>query len=220
MVRGRILLTMTTAFLLLAGMVAVSDWFAVGLGDRTLDRIARPSATLALVLTAVVGTLGVSTSLVVAGLVFGLIGDVVLQRVEEGRSSAQVEKPVLAYSAMAICYLLAFLWRGVHPWLIAVGVLVVAGVVAAAVRILRHSSQRDKVVMNRLLAGFGLAIAAVVVAAFGTGSALTAVGAIVLGFAFSVLCWTQTVQRLLRGQAIFVVTFQAAQILIVSGMVR
>ena len=124
---GNPVTTLTLAFAALAMLAAVVDWWAVGYDRRRVEYVAKP---LALVL--VIGVAATIDAydprvrvLVIAGLVFSLLGDVLLMldRFVPG---------VVAFALTQVCYLAAFVPLP-HEWLRLVLAVVGVGAVIATV---------------------------------------------------------------------------------------
>lgn len=209
---------MTAAFFILAGLVAASDWFAVGWRDGALDRAARPAVMAALLLAVISGGFGTSKPWLIAALAFSLIADVALQRSAERGIDRALVAAVIGYALALLAYVVAFARHAVHPWLAALGVLV-AGCVAMALwrHVLVDASRRGPRFAVSV-AAFVLLLAATVVSGFATGSVAAAFGVAFLAAAFSTLGWIRLRQPLLRGSGIFVVTYHAGQVLTVLGL--
>lgn len=210
---------MTTPLLVLAGLLALSDWFAVAWGDRTLDRLARPALILALLAAVTTGDLGASKPWVLAALVFSLIANVALLGSRESGVDLFFGLAAACDALASGAYVVAFARHGLHPWHAVAGVLILCGATALLwPRIIHPIVEKFRPPGRTAILGFVLLLFTTVTSGFGTGSVGIAVGVLLLGFAYTTLGWSRFVQRLLRGPALVVVTYQAAQLLIVGGL--
>jgi uncharacterized membrane protein YhhN len=200
--------TASIAFLMLAAVLAVTDWYAVLRGDRRIEYVAKPGATLALTLTA--ATLDAARSdmqvVFVVALVASLAGDVFLMlpgdRFVPGLASFLVAQ---------LLFTVGFALHGGSEADYLVGVLVTAVIVAPlAVRFVRaaRASGRGSVVVP-LVAYMG-AISAMLVSAIGSGSWFGIVGALLFVVSDSLIAETRFVRERAHAGLAIMVTYHLA----------
>ncbi|PZS16730.1 MAG: hypothetical protein DLM57_09770 [Pseudonocardiales bacterium] len=217
---------MTVALLVLAGVVAVTDWFAVSRRHR-VESLAKPLTLVLLIAAACFADLGVTKPWVIAALMFGLLGDVALLFTDESlrREGAGSQGPFLlgliSFLLGHLAYVIAFTRHGLHPVQLLAGGLVVAGAAALAVPRVLHGARHDGGSRLAVLVGAYAAVLGVMtVLGFGTAAVPTAIGALLFLTSDLTLAWGRYVQALLRGPVIVAVTYHAAQALILIGLVR
>lgn len=218
---------MTLAFLILAGVVAACDWFAVSRGRHRTEYLAKPLTLALLIVAACFADLGVTKPWVLAALVLGLLGDIALLFADENRApdDARPDLPFLiglgSFLFGHIAYLVAFSRHGLHPIQLLAGVLVVLGVSVLAVpRILRGARQQGGRELAVIVAGYAALLGAMTALGFGTAAVLTAVGAVFFLSSDLTLAWGRFVRPLPHGPVTVAVTYHLAQVLIVIGLIR
>jgi uncharacterized membrane protein YhhN len=217
---------MTVAFLVAAAVVAVGDWFAVGRRWYWLENIAKPLTLVLIAIAAGFADLGDAKPWVLAGLVFGLLGDIALLFTDEIRPTdeAQLDLPFLlglgSFLLGHVAYVIAFTQHGVHPIQLLAGALVVVGsAILALPRILRGAREEGGSPLMAAVGGYAVVLSAMVTLGFGTAAVATAVGALLFLGSDLTLAWGRFVQPLLRGPVIVAVTYHLAQGLIVVGLI-
>jgi uncharacterized membrane protein YhhN len=207
--RASISAVTTVAFIVFA-LVAAVDWIAVGIGDRRVEWVAKPLATLALVVVAASadGPYGGRQWWFVAALVLSLAGDVFLMLPRD------LFVPGLAAFLVAhLAYVVGF-WvddapHGV-PLVLAV-VLVGAVVAVLARRILaglRDSGQQALVPPVTIYMGV---LAVMAVSATGAGPAVAVFGAWWFLASDGLLAWNRFVQPVPYAPVAIMVTYHLAQ---------
>jgi uncharacterized membrane protein YhhN len=217
----------TVAFLVLAGILAIGDWFAVSRSLRRVEYAAKPLTLVLLIVAAGFADLGSAKPWVVAALVLGLLGDVALLFADE-TPVREDENPDAAFLIGLSCfllghvaYLIAFIRHGLHPVQALAGVLVVAGTsVLAMPKVLRGADRDGGPTLDVVVGGYAAALSAMTVLAFGTGAVATALGAVLFLASDTTLAWHRFVQPLRRGPVLVAVTYHLAQLLIVVGLLR
>ena len=218
---------MTVTFLILAGVVAIGDWFAVSLRLPHIEYLAKPLTLVLLIVAACFADLGATTPWVLAALVLGLFGDIALLFTDENRpaDAAQPDVPFLVglgcFLFGHIAYLIAFTRHGLHPiQLLAGGLVVVGAAVLALPKILRGARKQGGRELAVVVAGYAALLGSMTVLGFGTAAVVTAIGALLFLLSDLTLAWGRFVQPLLRGPVIVAVTYHLAQLLIVIGLIR
>jgi len=171
-----------------AAVFAGIDWWAVGRGDVHLEHRAKPLVLLSVIAVAVTLT-PADPALrwpVVAGLVFGLVGDIglMLDRFVAG---------ALAFAAGHVCYLIAFVPVPHTPRALVAASLVGALLLALAAPGVVRGAWARAPTLGGVVAGYVLLLVAVLVAGAGTGVAVLAAGVVLF-----------TVSDLLNGRRRFV----------------
>ncbi len=218
---------MTVALLVLAGLVAVGDWYAVARRLRHVEYVAKPLTLLLLLGAAGFADFGPAKPWVLAALALGLLGDVALLFAAED-ATREDENPDTAFLTGLGCflfghlaYLVAFARHGLHPVQALAGVLVVAGASALALpRILRGADRDGGPTLAVVVGGYSVVLGAMAVLGFGTAAVATAVGALLFLASDTTLAWNRFVQPLRRGPVLVAVTYHLAQLLIVIGLLR
>jgi uncharacterized membrane protein YhhN len=217
----------TVALLVLAGVVAVVDWYAVARRLRHVEYLAKPLTLLLLLVAAGFADLGPAKPWVLAALALGLLGDVALLFADED-ATREDENPDTAFLTGLGCflfghlaYLVAFTRHGLHPVQVVAGVLVVVGASALALpRVLRGADRDGGSTLAVVVAGYSAVLGAMAVLGFGTAAVATALGALLFLASDTTLAWNRFVQPLRRGPVLVAVTYHLAQLLIVIGLLR
>ncbi|MFN2518347.1 MAG: lysoplasmalogenase family protein [Jatrophihabitantaceae bacterium] len=218
---------MTLAFLVVAGVAGVTDWFAVGRGLRGLEYAAKPLTLALLIAAACFADLGVTKTWVLAALVLGLLGDIALlvgdrnPSTDQGRAQAFFLIGLGSFLLGHIAYVVAFARHGLHPVQLLAGGLVVVGAAGLALpRVLRGARQQGGRLLAALVGGYSALLGAMTVLGFGTSAVLTAIGTLLFLASDLTLAWGRYVQATRHGPVIVAVTYHAAQALIVIGLIR
>lgn len=208
---------MTTALSLLTALLALVDWRAVAVQDRRTEAWAKPATLAALIATAV--ALGATDSAagwwLLAGLLLGLAGDVLLLADSGPRFLLGLASFLGGHLAYVVCFVLLGLAWPAWAWLAAptllVGLIAIRRVVGAA--------RRDGgTAMAAAVALYIVVIATMLVVGFGTGRPLVALGATSFLASDSLLAILRFVRRIPRGDLLVMVSYHLAQALIVLGV--
>lgn len=197
-------------------LFAILDWVSLWRGHRTLEVVAKPAAMVALlgvVLTS--GELGSTTiSLLLLALTLCLLGDVLLLSDGDSRFLAGLSAFLLGHLAYAVLFLhlgLAALgWAGAAA-LGMVALLPFAG------RIIR-SAHRTAGALGGAVTAYIVVIAAMAVLGWWTGHVWIGVGVSFFVVSDTILGWDRFVQEQGWGRIAVMVTYFAAQALIVVGV--
>jgi len=218
---------MTVGFLILAGAVAVSDWFAVSRRLYRIEYLAKPLTLVLLIVAACFADLGATKPWVLAALGLGLLGDIALLFSEENQPAGEAPPDVPFLIGLGsflfghIAYLIAFTRHGLHPIQLLAGGLVVVGAAALALpKTLRGARRQGGRELAVPVGGYAALLSAMTVLGFGTAAVVTAIGALLFLLSDLTLAWGRFVQPLLRGPVIVAVTYHLAQLLIVIGLIR
>jgi uncharacterized membrane protein YhhN len=196
--------------LAVAATSAVVDWVAVARGERRWVYVAKPAATLALLVVAL--TLDpehdVRRSWFVAGLALSLVGDVLLM-LPRDRFVAGLAAFLLGHLA----YVAGF-WAEDRPAGVALAVgAVVTGavVVVVAGRILRGLRATGHGALAGPVSAYMAVIAAMVISATGAGPAMAIAGAWFFLASDALLGWNRFVEPLRWAPVVVMVTYHLAQ---------
>jgi len=201
----------------LAGLLALVDWYAVVRDRRELETWAKPATLAGLTATTVAaGALDASAGRwLVAALLLGLLGDVALL----GRSNRRFLLGLIAFLLGHLAYVVCFLVLGVEEgWWMVVG----AGVVVVAFLVGRE-------VLPAAVAhggkGFGAAVAtymcvigATTVTGWATALPLVAAGTAVFVASDTTLALDRFVAARPHGRIAVMVTYHVGQALIAAGV--
>ena len=211
---------MTTLAAVLLGVtvaVALLDWWAVATAQIRLEWIFKPLTMVALIGTTLALDFPVESMFVwlIAALVFSMLGDIFLIPHEEKWFVPGLASFLIAH----VMYVVAFwkvqesgLWQGVG------GVIMVIALLSVGPTLLSYSRKQDPVLPYAITA-YMLTIAAMLVVAFGTGSWLAMVGAVLFCGSDMTIGFTAFVQPIPHQRMIIITSYHAAQIaLILSAL--
>jgi uncharacterized membrane protein YhhN len=211
----------TVTLLAVAAAVAVGDWAAVQLRLFRIEYLLKPLTLALLVAAAAVADLGELKGWLVAALVCGLLGDIGLLLSREGRTDPPFLAGLGAFLLGHICYLGAFARHGLHGLDVLAGLLVVAGVAGLALpAVLRGAARSAGTTFAGIVGVYAAWLAAMTVLGVGTGVVATAIGAVLFLCSDTLLARERFVARLRYGPLLVIVTYHAAQFLILIGLVR
>ena len=206
------------AFLLLAITLAVAvfDWLAVSMGNRTLEYICKPLTMVAMVGVALAldPSSDTARSLLVIGLLLSLAGDVFLM-LPSDRFVPGLASFLLAHLAYVVA--LAALGVGFGGILTGAVVAAIAAVVIGR-RIVQGAASADTALRVPVIAYMG-AISTMVMFAFGTGAAIAVVGALLFFISDAVLGWTRFVHQFAHSRVVVIVTYHLGQIGLVLALI-
>ena len=201
----------------LVGVLALTDWYAVGTGRRGVERWAKPATMVALVAAALaMGAPGSGAGRwVLVALALGGVGDVLLLGESEGRFLGGLA----AFLAGHLAYVAAFVVLGLGrpAWgLVGVGVLAVA--LVAGRRILPAAAGSGGAALAAPVAAYMAVIGIMVVTAWATGRVLGGVGAAVFVASDTTLAVDRFVEPRSWGPVVVMVTYHLGQALVVLGV--
>ena len=204
--------------LAIAAVAAVADWIAVHRGDKRLEYVAKPAATLALLAAAVLldPEHDGRRAWFVAALALSLAGDVFLM-VPRDLFVAGLASFLLAHLA----YVAGF-WVGDVPsgGALAIGVAVVAVVVVVlAARILRGLRAAGDAGLVPPVTAYMAVIAVMAASATGTALPLAIVGAWLFLASDALIAWNRFVRPLAWAPVTIMVTYHLAQAGLVLSLV-
>lgn len=207
---------MPVAVAALTAAVALVDWWAVAARHRGVERWAKPAVLVGLIVLALL--VGGPTSVlgwVVAALVLGLVGDVLLLDDGETRFLGGLAAFLLGHLA----WLAAFVAVGLdRPALAAVGVAVVAAALVPGRRILPAAVHSGGTALGVAVAAYMLVIGATAVLGWMTGSLLVAAGATLFVASDTVLAVGRFVGECPWMRFTVIVTYHLAQAALLVGV--
>jgi uncharacterized membrane protein YhhN len=204
-----------TVFLVAASLAALTDWFAVGVGNRRLEYAAKPAVMVALIGTAALLRPVDSTErfFFVIALALGLLSDVFLMLPRDmflaGLGAALVEH---------LAYIAGFRSRELHIGLLViaatVALLSVAAIYPAIHRALRRRHPRLVVPVIAYLVVFVVMVAS----AGGTGSVVALAGALLFLYSDAILAWNRFVKPLPYGRLVNIVPYHVGEAVLVLSL--
>jgi uncharacterized membrane protein YhhN len=209
--------TTTTILLIVAGVYAAGNWWAVSVGNQRLEWVCKP-ATLAALTGAAIACSPEDPQVKAAfviGLVLSLAGDVFLML-----PSDRFLQGLISFFLAHVAYVVGFALAGPEPLLLVVGLVVVAVGVALIGRPLvqrvRAGDQADMAVP--VMAYMGV-ISLMVVFAFGAGNPWGIAGALSFYASDATLGWNRFVAPVKNGHLAVMVTYHLAQALLVVSLI-
>jgi uncharacterized membrane protein YhhN len=209
--------TTTACLLIVAGVYAAGNWWAVSVGNKRLEWVCKP-ATLAALTGAAIAIepemYDVKVAFVI-GLLLSLAGDVFLML-----PSDRFLQGLISFFLAHVAYVVGFVLAGPEPVLLAVGVVVVligvAGVGRPLVTKVRAGDQAEMAVP--VMAYMGV-ISLMVVFAFGAGNPWGIAGALAFYASDATLGWNRFVAPVNHGHLAVMVTYHLAQALLVVSLI-
>lgn len=198
------------AFVLLSltAVVAVIDWLAVSTDRRWAEYALKPLVMVVLIAVALTidPTSNVARVLLIIGLVFSLLGDILLM-LPSDLFIAGLGSFLVAH----IFYVVALVALGVGLGGFLLG-LAVMGAVALVIgrRIVQGAASVDTALAGPV-AGYIAVISVMVACAIGTGRFFAIIGALLFGASDSVLGWTRFIDDFRRSRIIVMITYHLGQ---------
>lgn len=209
-----------TLYLVAAG-IALLDWAAVERRLFRLEYIFKPLTLALLIAAAVAADLGPAHPWIVAGLGFGLLGDLGLMLSKDGEPDAPFLAGLGAFLAGHICYLVGFSRHGVRGLDLLAGLLVVLGMAGLTLpQVLRGAKRAAGREFAVVVAAYAGVLSAMTVFAVGTSAIATAAGGVLFLASDTLIARDRFVRTVRHGPLLIMVTYHAAQFLILLGLVR
>lgn len=211
-------MTVTTACLLVVfGVYAAGNWWAVEVGNQRLEWLCKPVAMVALIGAAIALSPedpAVKTAFVI-GLVLSLAGDVFLML-----PSDRFLAGLISFFAAHVAYVVGFVLAGPEPVLLLVGLVAVAAGVVLVGRplVLRVKAGEQAEFAGPVMAYMGV-ISAMVVTAFGAGNPFGIGGALSFYASDATLGWNKFVTEVPHGRLAVMVTYHLGQFLLVVSLI-
>jgi uncharacterized membrane protein YhhN len=211
---------MTDALLVVAGLAAVADWFALDRRLFRLEYVFKPLTLVLLIAAAASADLGPAKAWVVAALVLGLLGDVGLMLSKDGTDPDPAFLAGLGAFALGhVCYLIAFVRVGVRGLDVLAGALIVVGIAALSLpKVLRGAAAAAGRGFAYLVAGYAALLAAMAILGVGTGLVATAIGGVLFLASDTLIARERFVTAVPRGRLLVIVSYHLAQFLILLGV--
>ena len=204
----------------LFAVCSVLDWWALWRGQRLVEKVAKPGAIVALV-GVVIASRGLgdtSIMFLLLALVLCLAGDVLLLAEGDGRFLAGLSAFLLGHLAYAVLFLHLGLAAG---WWALAAVVGLLGLLSFGVRIVRAAFGPEGPAGAALGVGVTAYIAVICVMAvlgWWTGNVWLGLGASIFVVSDTILGWNKFVRALPWGPVAVMVTYLAAQALLVIGV--
>ena len=209
--------------LVLTAAVAAGDWLTVGLRLFRLEFVLKPLTLALLVAAAATAHLGPAKWWIVAGLAFGLCGDIglMLSKDDAGSPDAPFVLGLSSFLVGHACYVVGFARHGVHPLYLLAGALIVIGAATLTLpQVLRGAKAQGGTELRAVVGGYTIVLAAMTTLAVGTSAIATAGGGVLFLFSDTLIGIERFVSRSRVGPLIIIVTYHLAQLLIVFGLIR
>ena len=206
----------------LFAVCSVLDWWALWRGQRLVEKVAKPGAIVALV-GVVIASRGLgdtSIMFLLLALVLCLAGDVLLLAEGDGRFLAGLSAFLLGHLAYAVLFLHLGLAAG---WWALAAVVGLLGLLSFGVRIIRAAFGTEGPAGAALGVGVTAYIAVICVMAvlgWWTGHVWIGLGASIFVVSDTLLGWNKFVRALTWGPVAVMVTYLAAQALLVIGVLH
>jgi len=206
------------AFLGLTFLLAVTDWFAVALGNKKLEYFAKPATLVALIVVAVTldPTHTDQRAWFVAALVFSLAGDVFLMLPRDLFVAG-----LGAFLLGHVAYVVGFSRHGGSARALAIAAVpVVLGAAVLSVRYVRALRAGGHQELVGPVLAYVTDIAAMVTSALATGDAVAAGGALLFMASDSLIGWHRFVRPQPWAPVAIHVTYHLGQMGLVLALVR
>jgi uncharacterized membrane protein YhhN len=210
--------TATVLLLVIAGALALGDWFAVYDRRLHLEYLLKPATLVVLVAAAATADLGSAKPWVIGALVLGLLGDIGLM-LSDGSSDPQFIAGLGAFLLGHICYVIAFAIVGIHALATLAGLLITVGIAGLVIPAVLRGAARDAgPVFAGIVAFYALVLAIMTVDGVGTGIVATAVGAVLFLCSDAMIARERFVTPVPHAKVLIIVTYHLAQFLILIGL--
>ena len=198
--------------LVAALLIAVVDWWAVWRDQQRLIYLAKP-----LVMVAVIAAVKVMPdsppllrTLTVAGMGFGLLGDIALMRGKFVPGAA-------AFALGHLSYIAAWLPL-IKPGLWLLASFVIFGLLLAAIApAIVQGARAKKPLLGKVVFGYQFLLFAMVVTAGGTEVWLLAIGAMLFGVSDAILGWSRFARDMPQLRVVVHITYHLGQVAIAAA---
>ena len=209
--------TTTTILLIVAGVYAAGNWWAVSVDNQRLEWVCKPATLAALTGAAIACSPDdpqVKAAFVV-GLALSLAGDVFLML-----PSDRFLQGLISFFLAHVAYVVGFALDGPEPLLLVVGLVVVAvGVAFIGRPLVQRVRAGDQAEMAVPVMAYMGVISLMVVFAFGTGNPWGIAGALSFYASDATLGWNRFVAPVKNGHLAVMVTYHLAQALLVVSLI-
>ncbi len=207
----------TTCLLLVFGVYALGNWWAVEAGNRRLEWVCKPAALAALTGAAIAirpDAYDVKVAFVI-GLLLSLAGDVFLMLPKD-----RFLPGLISFFLAHVAYVVGFALAGLEPLPLLAGLAVVgigvAVIGAPLVRKVKEGPQSDFALP--VMAYMGV-ISLMVAFAFGAGNFWGIAGALSFYVSDATLGWNRFVEETPHGRLAVMVTYHLAQLFLVLSLI-
>lgn len=198
-----------------AAGIAFVDWWSVAAAHRKVEYFAKPGVMVALIIAA--ATLQPVDDAVrwwmVIGLIFGLIGDVLLM----------IDKFIPGAAAFLIghvAYIVVFAMVPLHGVNVAVGVVLFAATLATIGWRIVVAAHRKASVLGVIVSLYLLALGAVLIMGIGSAVPAAMVGVVLFSLSDALLAWGRFVGPTPGGRTLVHITYHLAQGLLVLSLLQ
>jgi uncharacterized membrane protein YhhN len=210
-------MTVASAWLLVVfGVYALGNWWAVEHGNRRLEWLCKPTALVALTGAAMAlepADQAVKAAFVV-GLLLSLAGDVFLML-----PSDRFLFGLISFFLAHVAYVIGFVLAGQDPALVVVGLIAVAvGVALVGRPLVRQVEAGEHAAMAVPVVAYMSVISLMVVTAFGAGNPWGIAGATSFYASDATLGWNRFVRETGHGRLAVMATYHLAQLFLVLSL--
>ena len=208
---------LTAAALVVAGLLALGDWYSRWRDNARLEYVCKPATLTALVVAAALldPRYGSVRAWFVAALVLSLVGDVLLMLPRE-----QFVGGLSAFLLAHVCYLAGFVARGLRGPAVALALVGTAIVIAPVARRILRGVRANEPALGPPVVAYLVVIATMLAFAVASGSALAAVGAALFVASDSMIAWSRFVDEFEAAPVAIMVTYHLAQAGLVLSLLR
>lgn len=204
--------------MVIAGVFAVLDWWAVAGSRRRLEHVAKPATMAALIgVAATIGDLsGTGRVLLVCGAVLGLLGDIALM----GDSELAFMSGLVAFAVGHLAYAGSAFSIGFDVGWSLIGVVFMVVLLACrfATRTVPGAHRIGGAVLSGAVVFYAVVISAMVVGAWGTAIVLAGVGACAFAISDWVLGHQRFVGPLPGGRLAVMIPYHVGQAMLIVGL--
>ena len=192
--------------LAIAGVIAIIDWWAVGIDRRGIARWAKPAVMIFLIGAAVLipAESEAIRWCIIVGLIFGLMGDVLLFQDRFIPGAA-------AFLVGHLAYVVALLLVPQEPRGLLVGGVIVLLVAVIVGRKIVAGAWAKSRVLGAIVTTYMVVIGVVVILAVGSSSIVVEIAALLFLTSDALLAWARFVGPAPGGRVTVMVTYQLAQ---------
>lgn len=204
--------------LVVTALFAVGDWISRARDDRRLEYVCKPATTVGLILLAVLVEPADPAQRwwFVAALVASLAGDVLLMLPPSGRFVEGLASFFVAHLA----YVVGFVVAGLDGGTVGVAVAFVVLVLGSAGAPILAGVRRSQPAFLVPVVAYFLVIGVMIVTAISSGQALAGVGAVLFAVSDSMIGYDRFVKPFAAASVGIMVTYHAAQLLLVLSLVH
>jgi uncharacterized membrane protein YhhN len=206
-----------TGLLVATVVLAVVDWIAVGLNRRGLEYVFKPATMLPLIAAAVAldPFSEAARWWFVVALGFSLVGDVLLMLPNEDLFVFGLGSFLVGH----IAYVVGLVVAGINPLALALGVVVVAVMIAVLAPPLVLGARRQEPRLGLPVLIYVIAISTMVACAIGSVVPAAIAGALLFYASDFAIGWSRFVRDFRGSRLVIIITYHVAQVLLVVSLV-